>query len=392
MTAAIIITFCVLLLLAYFFDITSPRTNIPAVILLLVSGWLVKQVSILFDFVIPDLTQLLPVLGTVGLILIVLEGSLEIEINRSKIRMVRDAFLISLLSILSLTFLVSFVLYKFTEQPFRICIINAVPLCIISSAIAISSAKNLSEHPREFITYESSLSDIFGVLLFNFVILNEGLSWSAVSQFSLQLLLIILVSFISTLGLAFLLKRISHRVKFAPLILLIVLIYEVSKVYHLPSLVFILLFGLIIGNIDELKQWKWLKNFEPQFLNREVHKFRDLVIEATFLVRSVFFLLFGYLIETTEIINGETFLWALAIVTTSFLMRFLFLKLLSLPFKPLLFFAPRGLITILLFLAIPDYERLLVINRSLITQVIILTALVMMIGIILTKRANSPTT
>jgi hypothetical protein len=41
--------------------------------------------NLLFDINLPDLTATLPVLGTIGLILIVLEGSLELELNRSKV-------------------------------------------------------------------------------------------------------------------------------------------------------------------------------------------------------------------------------------------------------------------------------------------------------------------
>ncbi|MFZ9956948.1 MAG: sodium:proton antiporter, partial [Flavobacteriales bacterium] len=81
MTTTIIITICVLLLLAYVFDISSALTKIPSVILLLLLGWLVKQTVDLLNINIPNLNPLLPILGTIGLILIVLEGSLELELN-----------------------------------------------------------------------------------------------------------------------------------------------------------------------------------------------------------------------------------------------------------------------------------------------------------------------
>jgi hypothetical protein len=67
----------------YLFDLTA-RTKIPSVILLLLLGWMVRD-NLLFDINLPDLTATLPVLGTIGLILIVLEGSLELELNRSKV-------------------------------------------------------------------------------------------------------------------------------------------------------------------------------------------------------------------------------------------------------------------------------------------------------------------
>jgi hypothetical protein len=42
-----------------------------------------------FDINLPDLATL-PVLGTIGLILIVLEGSLELELNKSKVGLIKN--------------------------------------------------------------------------------------------------------------------------------------------------------------------------------------------------------------------------------------------------------------------------------------------------------------
>jgi len=67
--------------------------------------------------------------------------------------------------------------------------------------------------------------------------------------------------------------------------------------------------------------------------------------------------------------------------------RFIFLKFTKLPIIPLLYIAPRGLITILLFLAIAPSQSISFVNKSLIIQVIIITSLVMMIGIMKTKKS-----
>ena len=81
MTTTILITICILLLIAYIFDVSSSKTKIPSVILLLLIGWVVKQITNNFQIFVIDLSPILPILGTIGLILIVLEGSLEIELN-----------------------------------------------------------------------------------------------------------------------------------------------------------------------------------------------------------------------------------------------------------------------------------------------------------------------
>jgi len=363
------------------FDLTSSRTKIPSVILLFLLGWGVRQLTVWFGFQLPDFSPVLPVLGTVGLILIVLEGSLELELNKSKLRLIRKSFFGALLPMIALAFLLAFAFRYFGDFSLKDSLINAIPFCVISSAIAIPSVRNLSSYDKEFVIYESSLSDILGVLLFNFLAYNAIIDTNSYGEFALQLLIIAVVSFIATIGLSFLLSKIDHHIKFVPIILLVVLIYAVSKVYHLPGLIFILLFGLSIGNLDELKKIKWIERFKPEELNQEVNKFKELTIEGAFLVRALFFILFGYLIEAAEVLNPATFLWALGIVFFIFAFRAIQLKLSKLSLRSLLFVAPRGLITILLFLSIDPTQSISLVNKSLIIQVIILTALLMMIGL-----------
>lgn len=386
MTTALIITICILLLLAYIFDLSSSATKIPSVILLLLLGWSVKQGCILFNIAVPNLAPALTILGTVGLILIVLEGSLELELNHSKLKIIGKSALIALLPILILSIALAFAFQYFGNTSFKVGLANAIPFAIISSAIAIPSAQNLTAQNKEFITYESSLSDIFGVLFFNFITLNEHIDSSSVGHFLIELIVIIVITAIATMLLAFLIGKIKHHVKFVPIILMIILIYAISKVYHLPGLLFILLFGLFIGNIDELKQLKFIRHLQPDILNKEVHKFKELTAELAFSVRALFFLLFGFLIETNELLNTSTIIWALTITASIFIIRFILLKLFKLPLQPTLFIAPRGLITILLFLSIPVTQATALANKSLIIQVIILSALVMMFGLMTTKK------
>jgi len=119
--------------------------------------------------------------------------------------------------------------------------------------------------------------------------------------------------------------------------------------------------------------------------------FSNVIVQKAFLLRALFFILFWYLLETTEILNTHTLLLAAGIVGIIFVFRILQLKISRLPLKPLLFIAPRGLITILLFLSVFPAQRLLLVNKSLIVQVIILTALIMMIGLMafpLSEKSN----
>jgi len=385
MTVPIIIV-CLLLILAYIFDITSSKTKIPSVILLFVLGWLVRQSTEFFNISIPDLNIVLPALGTVGLILIVLEGSLELELNRSKFPYVGKMALISLFPMLIFSFGMAYAFQYFADTTLRVGLINALPFAVISSAIAIPSAHNLISKNKEFITYESSLSDIFGVIIFNFITLNSTIDMQSFGNFFLDLLIILLITFVITIGLALLMRKSKHPVKFVPIILIVVFIYELSKLYNLPALIFILLFGLALGNLDEIKSNRIIQRLKPEILDKEVHKLKELTGEISFLIRALFFLVFGYLLDTKDLLNPETIVWALAIVLFIYGLRIIFLKLFKLPLQPLLFIAPRGLITILLFLTIPLVQRIGVASKSLTIQVIILTALIMMFGLLFNKE------
>ncbi len=390
MTTSILITVCTLLLLAYLFDLTSRRTRIPSVILLLFMGWGLNRVLDILGFELPDLSDVLPVLGTVGLILIVLEGALELEVNRSKMPLIRKAFSGAGLSLLLMALLIGALFHYVGDYPLKNSIANAVPLAIISSAIAIPTARNLIATDREFVVYESSMSDILGVVLFNFIVLNEVIDGMAFLEFGFQLLLMAAVSLIASLGLAYLLKKINHPVKFVPMILLIVLIYAISKLYHLPSLLFILIFGLFLSNLEEIGKLRWARNLIWEGWEQQVGRFHELGGEVAFLVRSLFFLLFGFTLETTEILDTHMLGWSVTIVAMIYSIRGFQLWLSGFPLNPLLFIAPRGLITILLVFSIPAEQLLPVLNQSLLTQVILLTAGVMMVGMVLQKSQGPP--
>lgn len=388
MTSTVIITLCVLLLVSYLFALTSGKTKIPSVLLLLITGFGIKQAAVFFEIQLPDFNPVLPIIATIGLVLIVLEGSLELKLDRSKIGLITKSFFGALFPILIISGTIAYGFQYFGGFDFRNCLINAIPFAIISSAIAIPSAVNLPAAQKEFVIYESSLSDILGVLIFNFVMYNEVYNGTTFGNFGLQIGLILVISLIATIGLSMLLARINHHVKFVPIILLVILLYTELKVYHLPGLIFILLFGLFVGHLDKLKHLSLIGKFISYEPAKEVELFTVLTIEGTFLIRSLFFLVFGYLLDSSELLDSSSMIWAVAIVGLFILVRALQLAVSRIPITPLLFVAPRGLITILLFLYITPENSIIIANKSLIIQVIILSVLVMTFGMMFTSNED----
>jgi potassium/hydrogen antiporter len=383
----ILITVCILLLLAYIFDLTASFTKIPSVMLLLFSGWCVRQLVTWFDVSIPDLNPLLPILGTVGLILIVMEGALELELNRSKIPMIKSSLIVALVPMVLLAFLLAYLFQYIGGYTLKDSLTYAIPFCVISSAIAIPSVKGLKSNIREFVIFETSVSDILGVLFFNFLALNAVINADSLLEFGIQIIVITVFSFIATIALSLLLTKVKHHIKFTPIIIIVILIYGVSKSYHLPGLIFIIIFGILLGNVDQVNKFQFFKKLKPNILELEVKKFSELLIEMTFLIRALFFLLFGFLIQTSEMLNTDTILYAVGIVAAILVTRALQLLLFKIPMVPLLFIAPRGLITILLFVSISPMPTESIISKSLVIQVILLTSFVMMVGLMYTPKS-----
>ena len=349
-------------------------------------GWAVRQAADFFGISIPNLSPILPIIGTVGLILIVFEGALDLELNRSKKKLIISSISMSLIPMLVLSIGIGLAFDAIFGVEFRRGLLNAVPFAVISSAIAISSAKNLLPKDREFVIYESTFSDIFAVVLFNFIIRNEVIDGNSFVVFGWQLILILVITVIATLGLSLLMSKIRHRVKFVPIILLIILIYVIAKEYHLPALIFIFILGLFIGNLDKFKRFRFVDKLQPEIMVKEVVKLNDITTEITFSIRSLFFILFGYLINTHELLNAKTFIIATGILVGIIVLRIIGLKIARQNLNPLLYVAPRGLITILLFITIPETEHIAMVNNSLVIQVIVLTALFMMVGLMISKR------
>jgi hypothetical protein len=91
-----------------------------------------------------------------------------------------------------------------------------------------------------------------------------------------------------------------------------------------------------------MEKFKWIEVLRPRKLNIEVRKFKDLIREITFLIRALFFLVFGYVLRKDEILNPQTILVAIGIVIAIFLFRLILIRLLKLPFTPL-FYCTQGL-------------------------------------------------
>ena len=381
MTYYLPIALCIIIIVAYIFEITGKYTKIPGVILLIITGIGINYFLVYLNIKIPDLSGLLPVMGTIGLVLIVLEGSLDLTISAKKKRVIVTSISAAILLFLIFVTVFTFYLVKIQNFPIVPSLINSIPLGVISSAVAIPSASGLHKNDREFITYESSISDIVGILAFDFIIFNYTSFGKGLFGLFLDLILTVVVSVIFSAGLALILHKISHHVKYVIITTVVVLVYALAKLAHMPSLLVVLIFGLVMNNSHLFKNKRAQKIIDFENFSHELNSFKHITGELTFIIRSFFFIMFGYYTTVLDLIDLHNLLLASIISASIFIMRALYLKVfLKKSLNPLLFFAPRGLITILLFLNIPPAQLLPFMNKGLITQVIFMTILLMSFG------------
>ena len=170
-TLYILFVLPLLIVFSYLFDSFSRKTKFPSVILLMITGILFRfftSFSGYDNFTFLD--NLIPVLGTIGLILIVLEGAIELEISRKKLPLILKGFLAAFIILIVHIFVLKWIFENIFDLQNTVAALFAIPLSIISSAVAIPSATGLIDHEREFIIYESTFSDILGIMIFNYAL------------------------------------------------------------------------------------------------------------------------------------------------------------------------------------------------------------------------------
>ena len=390
-TLSILIVLPLLIVFSYLFDLIARKTKFPAVILLMFTGILIRTGTTLYGFnEFGFLENLIPVLGTIGLILIVLEGALELDIKREKLPVILKGFFAAGIILLLNVIGVYLLFYHFLGIGHQAAVIYAIPLSIISSAVAIPSSVSLFERDREFVVYESTFSDILGIMLFNYAIrqfeTNQVLvSAESIVGLGLQIIGVIVVSLFITFCLFQLLQKIEHHVKFFLILALLVLVYALGKFFHLPALVTIFIFGLFLSNVKALLPNFMKRNLDLEETQKGLHEFHILTAESTFLVKTFFFLFFGFSINLSEFSTIDPLLYGLVIFGAMWGIRYLYFTATTFKLKPspLVFISPRGLISILLFLQISEVSFMEGVTSAIDERVLLVVILASML--IMTK-------
>lgn len=369
-----------IIIISYLFNILAQKTNVPSVILLIVTGYAAKKI-LGVEFNEEEWFLPLEVLGIVGLILIVLEAALDLEIKRSKFRLIWQSSLVALLSLLVNTFFLAFgIQYFIGNLDLLTSVIYAIPLSITSSAIVIPSVSGLEQKKREFLIYESTISDILGIMFF--YLLVENLDTDGATMIGINVLTNIggtlLLSIVLSYAMIFAFQKIRSDIKLFLFFAVLILFYAIGKLFHLSSLLMILVFGLILENRTLFFRGVLSRFLDEQNVKRVLDDFKLLTRESSFVVRTFFFFILGMSITLAGVFVPDILLLTLYYIFVLFTFRWLIFKLIfGRDYFPQFLVAPRGLISILLFFAIPKEFRINDFELGILLLSIVATSLLM---------------
>lgn len=385
----LIIEASLILVYSFLSGIISKKTNIPSVLLLILGGIIVQQALVYYELGDLDLMPYLEILGIVGLIMIVLEAALDLELSKDKLPLIGNSLLIAFLCLIGSVLLIAVILQQMLSIDFSVAALYATPLSIMSSAIIIPSVENLIGRKKEFMIYESAFSDILGIMLFYFLIslLEEG-SRAAGIQFVSSFIITIIVSIVASYLIVWIFKDMKGHTRLFLLIAILLILYSAGKLLHLSPLIIILVFGLALANHQMFfKIFRNDTSDEEDGIERIEKEFHLITLETAFVVRTFFFFIFGMTINLASLVDVNVLLESLGVIAALYLIRFIILKLfLKDSITPEFFIAPRGLITILLFFAIPVVYQIEAFDPGIILYTIIITSLIMSYGLIYNGR------
>lgn len=382
-TYLFLIVFCLILIGSFFFNYLQKKLHISAVILLLLSG-------VILQLALPTLSisdAYLKIFGTLGLLIIVLEAVVDLEVHGHNYKLFLMALCVSIVIVVLTSALIAWGFMLAYNLSLHAAVIYAIPLSIVSSAIVIPSLSNLEGVTKEFLILESIFSDIIGVLLFNFLISSNEIDLVNISKFSMNFTFMLIISLITTIILGIALSR--DKIKNLHILILAVLIltYSIAKWFHLSALLLILIFGVFLRNLPMILNTRFGMRCLGNYLNhvtihKNLHSMRDLIEDLGFIVRSIFFVLLGYSIKLSSLISLKVILLGFMVVVITYAIRWAILHR-SFTSNVVLAttMAPRGLITVLLFFQIPNELQSQLFDEGITFFVVIASTLVMSGGL-----------
>ena len=387
-----LLIFSSIVIISYFFNSYSKKSGIPAVLMLIGLGIIINLVVGGWD---EKFNNLLKLLGTVGLILIVLEAALDLKLLKEKIGIIIKSLLVSIIGLGGTSYIAAlFLSFVVSDYSLTQALLITIPLSILSSAIILPSISSLKEKKREFMIYESTFSDIVGIISFYGVLGFLGSSdQNILPETFRDLFFTIIISIVISYVLIYVFQKLKGHAKLFLLISVLLVLYSLGKMMHLSSLIIILIFGLILNNYRLFFKGPLKEFVLEDRVEKILDDFRLVTVESAFVVRTFFFILFGWSIVFSDLLSFKVIGIGIVLLIIIYFVRAFVLFVFNGTYKlekitPEVFLAPRGLITILLFYNIPSdhINPNLELFRGVLLFVILFSCLIMTWSLIKEKK------
>ena len=392
-TPSVLIALAAIVIVSYLFNLLAKKTRVPSVLMLLGTGIILGAFGKYFDFPQPNVQPSLEILGSIGLIMIVLEAALDLEFSKDRRSLVGGSFILTLLEMGFTVFFLAGLFHVGMDAPWENAILYAVPLSILSSAIVIPSIEYFKKDLKEFMIYQSTFSDILGIMLFYFLVEGfENPSGNATEwllQFGWSFGISVIVSAVFSYLLVIMLQNIKTQLKLFLLISALILLYAVGKLLHLSSLLVILIFGMILNNPQLFFPGRLRRLLKANIVSTLLKDFKLITRETAFIVRTFFFVVFGYSIDLSSLGNPLVIFFAvLSLIGIYQIRKVSVLWTVKTPSTLLNYLAPRGLITILLFYAIPANMSIDQFDNGILLYIILVSSSIMAWGMVRHKEKD----
>jgi cell volume regulation protein A len=383
-----------LLVLAFVANRLFQWTRVPDVVVLMATGLAIGPV---LHWVQPERFEgVARAFGSLALILILFEAGLDLDLRRT-LRHFPGGLLLGFVTYTLTTLAVGAIVWRNLGLPLRDAMaVGAIMGCTSSTIVLpILQQWKARESVRVTLLVESTLGDILAVLTTQFLLEFDPAQGSAVRGLASTLALQITISLAAALAIGFLWSKLlpflsEQRFWQVLTFSMVLLLYAGTEAAKGSGLLAVLGFGLTLSNLPGARpemaaMFQWAVPHAAK--HEQILSFHS---ELSFLVRTFFFVMIGVVVK----MSGLRAIWLLllGVMGAIWLARWVSVQLTSWSWrectaedrKVVLWMLPRGLITIVLALAVVEARGggALSFLPPLAFAVILLTNLLVLIGAI----------
>ena len=378
-----------IIIISFIFSEKGGKTNFPHLLILILLGLAIQYGLSKYDLD-PGVEKnnVLRLFIIIGVMITTLKGSFNINwaVNVRKRTML--SFFYGGLGFLITGIALASGFFFFIKPDLSAAVLNAIPFSIISSSFFNNSFLKSSREKENPMAMESTFSEITGILVFFFLIdYLKMTSKNRIFDMSIDLVVSLVVAVILSIMLVFLVQKIRSETKYIFLVAILVFLFAAGNLLHLFSLIIILVFGLMLSNYRQVFYGRFKSFAVKKKIKKATANFEIVYRESDFLVATFFFVMLGILIDLNSFLSVNSLLLGTLITLVIVIIRIVIFKLfIKKSYRQWLFMVPRGLMSVLLFLAIPDDQYLNIVDLSVIAYVMIFLGIVTLISI---KRMRS---